>query len=92
MSGYRSLEAMLCWTGIPGCPETLIFIFPILALLATLTVMSATGIRNPLLPASTTLTTLAGTSLAIAPNPAMVVMVLVAAGGTAMTFLWMRRG
>ena len=92
MSGYRSLEAMVCWSGIPGCPETLIFVFPIVALIATLGVMGSTGIRNPFLPAGTTLTTLAATSLAIAPNPALVVMVLLGAGGTALTFLWWRRG
>ena len=92
MSSYRSLEALLCWSGIPGCPATLIFILPIMALLATLSIMKATGAQNPLLPAGTTLTTLAATSLAIAPNPAMVVMVIVGAAGTAITFLWMRRG
>ena len=92
MSGYRSLEGMLCWTGIPGCPESLVFIFPIIALMGTLTIMKSTGISNPFLPIGITLTALAAAALAIAPNPALVMMVLAGAAGTAVTFLWMQRG
>ena len=92
MSGYRSLEAMLCWTGIPGCPESLVFILPVIALMGTLTVMKSTGISNPFLPIGATLTTLAAAALAIAPNPALVMMVLAGAAGTAFTFLSWKRG
>ena len=67
MSGYRSLEAMVCWSGIPGCPETLMFVFPIVALIATLGVMGSTGIRNLFLPAGTTLTELVAEARADRP-------------------------